>query len=383
MEAIESVVKPSYQWTQYNCLILPPSFPYGGMENPVYTYATPSLISGDKQNIDVIAHELSHSWSGNLVSNASWEHFWLNEGWTTYLERRIQAYLHGEPHRHFSAIIGWKALEESVERYGASHAYTKLVTDLKGADPDDAFSSIPYEKGFAAIYGFEVLLGKAKFDRFIPHYFSTFAFRSLDSYDFKHCLVSFFADDADASAKLAAFDWDALFYAPGLPAKPAFDDTLVKCCFELADKWKALVSSSSSSDTTAFAPSPDDLAGWVANQSVVFLERCQSFADLFTPAHIDRMGDVYGFAQSRNIELVSRYLSLGLRARCTSCYEPAAELLGRTGRMKFVRPLYRLLEKADRRLAVETFERHRDFYHPICRSLVEKDLFGGKEEGSA
>lgn len=109
IEVAEKLVMP-YQWTQYNVLVLPPSFPYGGMENPVFTFATPTIISGDRENVDVIAHELSHSWSGNLVSNASWEHFWLNEGWTTYLERRLQAAVHGESHRDFSAIIGWKAL---------------------------------------------------------------------------------------------------------------------------------------------------------------------------------------------------------------------------------------------------------------------------------
>lgn len=147
IRAAESIVYP-YTWTMYNVLVMPPSFPYGGMENCCTTYATPTIISRDRQNIDVIAHELSHSWSGNLVSNASWEHFWLNEGWTVYLERRIMAALHGEPHRDFSAIIGWKALTDSINSYGEDHEFTKLIPDLKGHDPDDAFSSIPYEKGF-------------------------------------------------------------------------------------------------------------------------------------------------------------------------------------------------------------------------------------------
>jgi len=373
MTAIESTVAPKYQWTQYNILILPPSFPYGGMENPVWTYATPSIISGDKQNIDVIAHELSHSWSGNLVSCASWEHFWLNEGWTTYLERRIQAALHGEPHRHFSAIIGWKALEESVERYGADHEYTKLITNLKGQDPDDAFSSVPYEKGFHALYAFELLVGKAKWDKFIPHYFSTFANRSLDSYDFKACLVDFFETDAEAKKKLDEFDWDKLFYAPGMPAKPDFDDSLVKTCYDLAAKWEALVKSDSK---TAFTPSPEDTKTWVSNQSVVFIERLQSFGASFTPQQIALLGDTYGYTATANIEVLSRFLCLGLKAKAPATYAPASELLGKIGRMKFVRPLFRLLNEADRELAVATFERNKDFYHPICRQMVEKDLFG-------
>jgi leukotriene-A4 hydrolase len=377
MKAIESIVKPAYQWTQYNVLILPPSFPYGGMENPVWTYATPSIISGDKQNIDVIAHELSHSWSGNLVSAASWEHFWLNEGWTTYLERRIQAAIHGEAHFHFSAIIGWKALEGAMEQYGEDHAYTKLIVDLKGQDPDDAFSSIPYEKGFHALYQFELLLGKDKWDSFIPHYFDTFKFKSVDSYDFKSCLIDFFANDTDANKKLEAFDWDKLFYAPGFPTKPEFDQSLVKKCYELADKWQQLVSSSSSSD---FTPHSSDIDGWVANQSVVFLERVQEFAEKFTPEQIHLLGHTYGFTDSQNIEVLSRYLNAGLMAKAKETYQPAADLLGKIGRMKFVRPMYRLLEKADRELAVKTFEANRDFYHPICRQMVEKDLFGEEKK---
>jgi len=117
----------------------------------------------------VIAHELAHSWSGNLITCGSWEHFWLNEGWTVYLERRIQAAVHGEKFRDFSAIIGWKGLEDSVDMYGKDHEFTKLIVDLKGKDPDDAFSQIPYEKGFTFLYYLEKLVGLEKWDKFIPH----------------------------------------------------------------------------------------------------------------------------------------------------------------------------------------------------------------------
>ena len=336
------------------------------MENPVWTYATPSIISGDKQNIDVVAHELSHSWSGNLVSAASWEHFWLNEGWTMYLERRIAAAIHGEAHRHFSAIIGWKALEDSVERYGKDHPFTKLVTDLKGKDPDDAFSSIPYEKGFHALYQFELLLGKDKWDTFIPHYFETFKMKSLDSYDFKACLIDFFAKDAEASKKLADFDWDTLFYAPGYPPKPDFDQSMVETCYALADKWQALVTSSS----TDFTPHADDIKGWISNQSVVFLEKLQSFASSFSAEHVALLGSTYGYTQTQNIEVLSRHLSIGLMAKASDTYAPSAKLLGRIGRMKFVRPMLRLLNGADRDLAVKGVEENRDFYHPICRYVM-------------
>ncbi|KAK4992741.1 Leucyl aminopeptidase yscIV [Elasticomyces elasticus] len=371
IQAAEKIVYP-YAWTTYNVLVLPPSFPYGGMENPVFTFATPTIISGDRENIDVIAHELAHSWSGNLVSCCSWSEFYLNEGWTVYLERRIQAAIHGEPHRDFSAIIGWKALQDSIERFGENHEFTKLIVDLRGKDPDDAFSSVPYEKGFVFLYHLEKLLGIDKWDKFIPHYFTTFKEKSVDSYEFKTTLLDFFASDAEASKKLQELDWDTWFYAPGYPPKPDFDTSMVDVCYALADRWEA----AGENKGEDFAPKREDIDGWLANQSVVFLERLQNFTSPLSPTLVESMGKAYGYAASQNVELVSRYLVVGLKARAKSVYRPTVELLGKVGRMKFVRPLYRGLKECDEELAKSTFEKNRDFYHPICRAMVEKDLYG-------
>ncbi|KAF9883449.1 hypothetical protein FE257_003447 [Aspergillus nanangensis] len=371
INAIEKIVYP-YVWGEYNVLILPPSFPYGGMENPIFTFATPSIISKDRENVDVIAHELAHSWSGNLVTNASWEHFWLNEGWTTYLERRILASVHGEAYRHFSAIIGWKALADSVDHFGHDHEFTKLVTDLKGKDPDDAFSSIPYEKGFNFLFHLETLLGKQKFDQFIPHYFTTFKGKSVDSYEFKATTLNFFRPDPEASKLLSELDWDKWFYAPGLPPKPKFDTSLVDVVYELSGKWKTLPESS-------FKPQPSDIENLTGNQIVVFLEQILQLERPLSPELSKTMGQVYGLARSENIEVANLYFQVGLKAGDQSVLEPTTELLGKIGRMKFVRPLYRNLQKANRALALETFERYKDFYHPICRAMVEKDLFGKKD----
>lgn len=368
--AIEKIVYP-YVWGEYNVLILPPSFPYGGMENPIFTFATPSIISKDRENVDVIAHELAHSWSGNLVTNASWEHFWLNEGWTVYLERRILAALHGEAHRHFSAIIGWEELTNSVRLFGPEHEFTKLVIDLKGKDPDDAFSSIPYEKGFNFLFHLENLVGKDKWDNFIPHYFTTFKGKSLDSYEFKATVLDFFASDPAATKLLQELDWDKWFYSPGLPPKPLFDTSLVDAVYELAKKWKSLPGSS-------FQPQPSDIDGLTANQIVVFL-KALLLSEQPLPAQVTKLlGEVYGLAKSENKEVSNLYFQVGLKARDESVYGPTADLLGQIGRMKFVRPLYRGLNEADRELSVQTFEKYKDFYHPICRAMVEKDLFGKK-----
>ncbi|OJJ31767.1 hypothetical protein ASPWEDRAFT_117915 [Aspergillus wentii DTO 134E9] len=371
INAIEKIVY-SYAWGEYNVLILPPSFPYGGMENPIFTFATPSIISKDRENVDVIAHELAHSWSGNLVTNASWEHFWLNEGWTTYLERRV-IHSHGEAYRHFSAIIGWKALSDSVEHFGLDHEFTKLITNLKGKDPDDAFSSVPYEKGFNFLFHLETLVGKEKFDKFIPHYFTTFKGKSLDSYEFKASILSFFEFDPEASKLLNDLDWETWFYGPGLPPKPQFDTSLVDIVYELSNKWQSLPDSN-------FKPQSSDVQDLTANQTVVFLEQILLFERPLTPELSRLMGEVYGFTRSENIEVANLYFQVGLKAGDESVQGPTASLLGKIGRMKFVRPLYRSLQKVDPTLAVETFQKYKDFYHPICRAMVEKDLFGKKDQ---
>ena len=331
IKTIEKIVY-AYQWGTYNLLVLPPSFPFGGMENPVYTYCTPTVVSGDRENVDVIAHELSHSYSGNLVTNASWEHFWLNEGWTTYLERRLQAALYGEPHRDFQAIIGWKALVDSVDEFGRDHEFTKLIPDLKGKDPDDAFSSIPYEKGYVFLSYLEAMVGKDKWNKYIPHYFTTFARRSLDSYDFKSSLLEYFSSDSSASAALEAVDWDKWFYSPGLPPKPDFDTSLVDVCYTLACKWEQ-------ANPSTFEPKAEDIKDWKARQVVVFLERLQALPRPLDKSLTQKMGQTYGLAKGKNVEVVARYFKLALMAKDEAVCQPTAELLGQVGRMKFVRPL--------------------------------------------
>ncbi|KAI9652214.1 MAG: hypothetical protein M1831_007123 [Alyxoria varia] len=381
LQTAEKLVFP-YEWDTYNCLVLPPSFPYGGMENPQYTFLTPTTISGDRQNVDVVAHELSHSWSGNLVSPSSWQHFWLNEGWTTYLERRIQAAVHGEPARDFSAIIGWKALQDSIEAFGQDHEFTKLIVDLKGKDPDDAFSTVPYEKGFVFLYHLEKLLGQAKWDKFIPHYFTTFKYQSLDSYDFKSTLLSFFSKDEQATALLNEVQWDDWFYKPGFPPKPHFDTSMADACYELADKWESLAAGASK-----FNPAPEDVKDLNANQIVVFLERLQRFQTPLAAKYAQKLGSTYSIEHSKNVELVSRWLVLGLqwagngksneesKRILDNIVKRTSTLLSNVGRMKFVRPLYRQLrDSVSIEEARTIFKQNRDFYHPICRGLVEKDL---------
>jgi leukotriene-A4 hydrolase len=183
-------------------------------------------------------------------------------------------------------------------------------------------------------------------------------------------LTSFYSNDKEATDALAKVSWDTWFYSPGYPPKPDYDDSMVRVCYALADRWKARA-------IKDFTPSSDDIKGWAGNQSVVFLDTLQSGVPL-RPEDVVTLGNTYGYAASDNVELVSRFFGVGLKAREQSVYQPTADLLGKVGRMKFVRPLYRDLSICDRDLAVKTFEKNKNFYHPICRAMVEKDLFGKK-----
>src|SRR5687767_10383468 len=180
--ATEALYGP-YRWGRYDLLVLPPSFPFGGMENPRLTFATPTVIAGDKSLVSLVAHELAHSWSGNLVTNATWPDFWLNEGFTTYLERRIIEAVYGKPRADMEAMIGASDLQESRATITVPRDKT-LLPDMKGRDPDDAYSSVPYEQGALFLTFLEAKYGRATFDAFVKRWFDSHAFQSATTAQF-------------------------------------------------------------------------------------------------------------------------------------------------------------------------------------------------------
>src|ERR1039458_1498354 len=179
--AVEQLYGP-YRWDRYDLLVLPPSFPFGGMENPRLTFATPTVLAGDRSLVSLVAHELAHSWSGNLVTNATWSDFWLNEGFTVYVERRVLEKLYGPARADMEAVLGRRELDR--EMAGLRESDRVLHIDLTGRDPDDGCTLVPYEKGALLLRTIERAVGRDRFDAFLRAYFAHFAFQSITTADF-------------------------------------------------------------------------------------------------------------------------------------------------------------------------------------------------------
>ncbi|KAG0270132.1 Leukotriene A-4 hydrolase [Actinomortierella ambigua] len=369
----EDLLTP-YDWGRYDLLVLPASFPYGGMENPCLTFVTPSLLAGDRSLVDVVAHEIAHSWMGNLVTTENWEHFWLNEGFTVFVERKILQRMQGKAHSEFSAIIGYKALSESVELYGANHPFTALRPCLRGEDPDDAFSSVPYEKGFNLLYYLENLLGGDKvFDGYLRAHVQKFAGRSINTDDWKAFLYEYMekTHGKEKVDLLNTVDWEAWLAGTGMPpVKNNFDDTLAKACNCLCKKWDDARTEAKPSEF-----SPKDLDDFSSNQKVVFLERLSEVKPL-PHDHLDLMDELYKLTTVRNSEVRFRWQMVCLKANYKKIYPEVVAFATTMGRMKFCRPLFRTLYHAEdgAELARKEFLAHRSFFHPIASNMIARDL---------
>ncbi|MRX66696.1 Leukotriene A4 hydrolase, C-terminal [Flavobacterium resistens] len=215
VNAAEKLYGP-YRWGRYDVLVLPPSFPYGGMENPNLTFLTPGVIAGDRSLTSLLAHELGHSWSGNLVTNATWDDIWLNEGFTTYVEHRIGEAIFGKKEFEMQNVITNKELTDNVTEYGDTNPDTRLKVSLTGRNPDDGISQIPYVKGYAFLRVIENAVGRDKFDPFIKNYFDSHAFKSITTEDFvKYLNENLIKGDKALADKIKLEDW---IYKPGIPS---------------------------------------------------------------------------------------------------------------------------------------------------------------------
>lgn len=234
--AAEKLFGP-YRWGRYDVIVLPPSFPFGGMENPNLTFLTPTVLAGDRSLTSLLAHELGHSWSGNLVTNATWDDIWLNEGFTTYVEHRIGEEIYGEKEARMQDVLSRKVLEMAIEDYGKDSPETRLKIDSKGKNADDALSDIPYEKGYAFLQTVEAAVGREKFDRFITDYFNAHAFQSITTEDFvTYINKNLIKGDKALADKIRLDDW---IFKPGIPSNvinPVSED--FKVIDEIQKSWR-------------------------------------------------------------------------------------------------------------------------------------------------
>ncbi|KAI0089923.1 peptidase family M1-domain-containing protein [Irpex rosettiformis] len=382
--ALEETVVPPYRFGVYDLLVLPPSFPYGGMENACLTFLTPTLLTGDRSLVDVVVHELTHSWFGNGVTHANASHFWLNEGFTTYMERLLQGKLHSPAQRGFSYVIGYKDLEDALQSYKGRSKYQRLVIDFEtGEDPDDAYSSVPYEKGANFLLHLEQKLGGQEvFLPYIYDYVNTFTGKSITTEQWKDHLFSFYQKhDPSKVETLNTVKFDAWLYGEGLnlPDEIKYDTTLVEVALNLAARWDK--ARDTSNPKSLFSPA--DVKDFESNQKVVFLQTLRTYPPL-PSTHINAIAELYDVSTAPNSEIRLQFYEVSLsdpQSDAAKKYAPAAlkwvvgeEGGSLKGRMKFCRPTFLRASKVDHELAVKTFKAYADAFHPIARKLIEKDL---------
>jgi leukotriene-A4 hydrolase len=341
-----------YDWDRLDVLVLPRSFPYGGMENPRLIFVTPTILAGDRSLLALVAHEMAHSWTGNLVSNASAEHFWLNEGFTVFAERKMVESREGPEAAALHGALGRRALDEDLVRFSDRPELTLLRTHLASVDPDDAYSRVPYEKGCLFLQTIEQAIGPTRFSQFLRHYLQRFRFQAITTEQF----VEF--ADAELPGVLPTVQADAWLHAPGVPNNAPVSASGRLDAIEALDG----------------APPPDELArSWSPIEWQLYLETLPPTLDSAACAELDARFQLTG---SPNYDVLVTWLTRCIPAGYAPALDRTEQVLGEVGRMKYLRPLYQALaERPDtRQHAVQLFERFAAGYHPIAQGTVTRVL---------
>ncbi len=352
MEVGEKLYGP-YRWGRYDILVLPPSFPFGGMENPRLTFLTPTVITGDRALVSLIAHELAHSWSGNLVTNSTWNDLWLNEGFTTYVERRIMEELRGKEIADMSWSMGRKDLEEVLADAGRTNKDTRLALDFgPDRDPEDAPSDVAYEKGALLLRAMELAFGRPTFDAFLRARFSRLAFQSTDSKTFEADAAPLFAAQ-DPGWKLA--DW---LHKPNLPATaPPSTSTRIT----------ALEAQAAAYAKDGTLP---DVSTWKTMDWMAFLD---GLPDTLSRDRVLALDAKHKLTKSPNRLIQMQWFPVVIRADVREAAPAVEEYLVHVGRRWLVGAVYEpLLTKNEfwRELATTTFEKAKAGYHPVTRDSI-------------
>jgi aminopeptidase N len=332
--AVEEMYGP-YRWGRYDLLVLPPSFPFGGMENPCLTFTTPTILSGDRSLVSLVAHELAHSWSGNLVTNATWSDFWLNEGFTVYVERRVIERLYGPARAEMEAVLGRRELDRELA--GLPEADRVLHLDLTGRDPDDGCTLVPYEKGALLLRTLEQAVGRDRFDAFLRAYFDHFAFRGITTAEFLEYLRR------ELPTEVPVDEW---IFGAGIPSGAAEPQS---------DAFRRVE------------------AGWPADTRAWSTEEWLHFLRSQNPPDMARLDREFHFTDSGNSEILHQWLLMAVETGYVPGYPKVEEFLASVGRRKFLRPIYSELMKSPegQALARRVYARARPTYHPIAQATLD------------
>jgi len=357
IDAAEDLYGP-YRWERYDILVLPPSFPFGGMENPRLTFATPTIIAGDRSLTSLIAHELAHSWSGNLVTNATWNDFWLNEGFTVYFEKRIMEAIYGKDYAEMLNELGQQDLMHTINELGENSADTKLKLNLDDRNPDDGMTDIAYEKGYLFLRSLEEAVGRERFDQFLRNYFDQNAFKTMTTEKFIEYL------DKNLLAELETKpDIESWIYESGLPENyPHPQSTL----FDKVDSTRA------SWENEEIKASELAVSNWSTHEWLHFLRGLNDL-DESKMAELDA---AFGFTNSGNSEIAAEWFELAIKNDYEEAYPKMKEFLVRVGRRKFLKPLYTELAKDpdDLSWAKEVYKDARPNYHSVSTETIDKIL---------
>ncbi len=355
-EAIDALYGP-YQWGRYDMIVLPPSFPFGGMENPRLSFLTPTLVAGDKSLTNVVAHELAHSWSGNLVTNATWRDAWLNEGFTSYVENRVMEALYGEERAVMERALDLESLKRDINEADRPELTAlKMPEDLE--HPDDAFSQVSYVGGMFFLKFLEDRFGRDDFDAFLRAYFEDFAFQSIVTEDF----LAYFEDrlwaaNPDAVSKREIRAW---VYEPGLPktVEAPKSDAFRKVS-RLQDDWL-------DGDIAAREIETD---AWSTHEWLHFLN---TLPDDLTADQFGELDEAFSLTGAQNAEIAYAWYMQGIKGGFSPIDDALEAFLLRVGRGKFIYRLYQALVDHDRLdWAQGVFEKARPGYHPIAQSRID------------
>lgn len=353
-----------YRWGKYDVIVLPPSFPFGGMENPRLTFATPTIIAGDRSLTALIAHELAHSWSGNLVTNASWEDIWLNEGFTVYFENRIMEEIFGKDFANMLALLSKQDLEDEIERLTNSGraADTRLRVDLEGRDPDEGLTGIPYDKGFYFLKLIEETVGREKFDSFLNEYFNAFAFKVMTTDAFLFYLdQKLLSENETWLETIRPKDW---VFGEGLPDN---------CPNITSDRFKNVEAELNAWLNGEKGAKDIQSQDWMTPEWMHFVRQLPDSMSETQMAELDKS---FGFTGAGNSEIQAAWFEKVIPNNYATAEQETEEFLIRVGRRKFLVPIYKAILKSENGLerAQSIYGKARQNYHAVSTSTLDEML---------